>query len=93
MFEGAALLHAINQGQKAAEDFTPLHELHRTVMRAGCEMMGQEWLFSRALRIALAEVAEYNQDLNGARLSRRQSELRSIESFGHFIPICNLPIP
>ena len=46
-FEGAALLHAINQGQQAAEDFLPLHEVHRTVMRAGCEVMGQHLLFSR----------------------------------------------
>ena len=75
LFEGAALLHAINQGQRVAEDFTPLHVMHRTVLRAGCEIMGQEWLLSRALRIALAEVAEYNQDLNGSRLSRRAQRI------------------
>ena len=39
-FEGAALLSAIDRGRVAVEDFRQLHEIHRIVMAAGCEIMG-----------------------------------------------------
>ena len=53
--------------------------------------MGPKWLSTHGVWIALSEVAEYYQDLHEARTARRQIELRSIGSFGHFLPICHMP--
>ena len=62
-------------------------------MSAGCEVMGQAWLLSRSLGVALAEVAEYNQDLRSARQSLKQIQLAAIGSIGdwrvqHWTTMC-----
>ena len=91
-FEGAALLNGISKVRMAAEDSKNLHEVHRVVLQAGCEMMGPRWRATHGVWVALAEVAEYFQDLSEARTARRQKELKALGSFGHFVPICHVPV-